>query len=287
MKESIGDIDLVAAADEPAQVIEVFVHHPQVSSILAQGDTKASIVTIVGLQVDLIVVLPDQFWSALHHFTGSKEHNVRLRELARHKGLKINEYGIFRIADNEGLPVAGEADIYRHLGLPYMPPEIREDNGEMEAAADNALPDLVGMADIKGDLHIHSDWSDGVNSIEQIVGRAVEKGYEYIAVTDHSKSLTVARGLSVERLRQQDEVIHRINRENTNITVLRGIETDILANGAKVSTHTVTRPGLFVIETDLPEAPDYEITVLGGPTHRNPPDERWLTFNLSLMRLID
>jgi len=231
MKESIGDIDLVAAADEPAQVIEVFVHHPQVSSILAQGDTKASIVTIVGLQVDLIVVLPDQFWSALHHFTGSKEHNVRLRELARHKGLKINEYGIFRIADNEGLPVAGEADIYRHLGLPYMPPEIREDNGEMEAAADNALPDLVGMADIKGDLHIHSDWSDGVNSIEQIVGRAVEKGYEYIAVTDHSKSLTVARGLSVERLRQQDEVIHRINRENTNITVLRGIETDILANG--------------------------------------------------------
>lgn len=231
MKESIGDIDLVAAADEPAQVIEVFVHHPQVSSILAQGDTKASIVTIMGLQVDLIVVLPDQFWSALHHFTGSKEHNVRLRELARHKGLKINEYGIFRIADNEGLPVAGEADIYRHLGLPYMPPEIREDNGEMEAAADNALPDLVGMADIKGDLHIHSDWSDGVNSIEQIVGRAVEKGYEYIAVTDHSKSLTVARGLSVERLRQQDEVIHRINRENTNITVLRGIETDILANG--------------------------------------------------------
>lgn len=231
MKETIGDIDLVAAADSPAAVIEIFVQHPQVSSVLARGDTKASIVTIMGLQIDLIVVLPDQFWSALHHFTGSREHNVRLRELARHKGLKINEYGIFRVADNERLPVTGEADIYRHLDLVYMPPEMREDNGEIEAAGDNTLPDVVGMDDIKGDLHIHSDWSDGVNSIAQIIGRAVEKGYEYIAITDHSKSLAVAKGLSIERLRQQDEVIKRINEENNNISVLRGIEADILANG--------------------------------------------------------
>lgn len=231
MKETIGDIDLVAAAEDPAAIIEVFVQHPQVSSILARGDTKASIITLMGLQVDLIVVYPDQFWSALHHFTGSREHNVRLREMARHKGLKINEYGVFRVTDNEPLPVTGEADIYRHLGLDYIPPEIREDNGEIEAAMDNTLPDLVSAADIRGDLHVHSNWSDGVNSIEQIVGRAVEMGYEYIAITDHSKSLAVAKGLSIERLRQQDEVIGRINRENKNITVLRGIEADILANG--------------------------------------------------------
>lgn len=231
MKETIGDIDLVAAAEDPAAIIEVFVQHPQVSSILARGDTKASIITLMGLQVDLIVVYPGQFWSALHHFTGSREHNVRLREMARHKGLKINEYGVFRVTDNEPLPVTGEADIYRHLGLDYIPPEIREDNGEIEAAMDNTLPDLVSAADIRGDLHVHSNWSDGVNSIEQIIGRAVEMGYEYIAITDHSKSLAVAKGLSIERLRQQDEVIGRINRENKNITVLRGIEADILANG--------------------------------------------------------
>ncbi|MFZ5641758.1 MAG: DNA polymerase/3'-5' exonuclease PolX [Bacillota bacterium] len=231
MKETIGDIDLVAAAEDPAAIIEVFVQHPQVRLILARGDTKASIITLMGLQVDLIVVYPDQFWSALHHFTGSREHNVRLREMARHKGLKINEYGVFRVTDNEPLPVTGEADIYRHLGLDYIPPEIREDNGEIEAAMDNTLPDLVSAADIRGDLHVHSNWSDGVNSIEQIVGRAVEMGYEYIAITDHSKSLAVAKGLSIERLRQQDEVIGRINRENKNITVLRGIEADILANG--------------------------------------------------------
>lgn len=231
MKDTIGDIDVVAAAEDPAAVIEIFVHHPQVSTILAQGDTKASIITIIGLQVDLIVVQHDQFWSALHHFTGSKEHNVRLRELARHKGLKINEYGVFRVADNERLPVTGEADIYRHLGLAYMPPELREDTGEIEAARDNTIPDLVSQAHIKGDLHIHSDWSDGVNTIEQIVGRAVEIGYEYIAVTDHSKSLAVAKGLSVERLQKQDAMIDRINTENKNITVLKGIEADILANG--------------------------------------------------------
>jgi DNA polymerase (family 10) len=231
MQETIGDIDLVAAAEEPAAITEVFVQHPQVSSVLARGDTKASIITLMGLQVDLIVVQPDQFWSALHHFTGSREHNVRLRELARHKGLKINEYGVFRVADDEGLPVTGEADIYRHLGLAYIPPEMREDNGEIEAAQDNTLPDPVSAADIRGDLHVHSDWSDGVNSIEQIVGRAVEMGYDYIAITDHSKSLAVAKGLSVERLRQQDEVIGRINRENKNITVIRAIEADILANG--------------------------------------------------------
>ena len=231
MKESIGDIDLVAAAAEPPSVTGIFVQHPQVSSLLSHGDTKASIVTVTGIQVDLMVVHPDEFWSALHHFTGSKEHNVRLREMAREKGLKINEYGIFRGEGEERLKTAGEADIYRYLELPYIPPEIREDSGEIEAAKNHSLPELLSLPDIRGDLHLHSDWSDGVNTIEQIVGRAVEKGYEYIAITDHSKSLAVAKGLSVERLQRQDEIIDRINRENTGCTVFRGIESDILANG--------------------------------------------------------
>ncbi len=231
MRESIGDIDLVAVSEDPAEITGIFVQHPHVRSVLVQGDTIARVVTVMGLPVDLMVVRPDEFWAALHHFTGSKEHNARLRALARQKGLKINEHGVFQTADNKRLNVAGEEDIYRHLGLPYIPPEIREDSGELEAAAEHNLPDLISIGDIKGDLHIHSDWSDGVNSLEQIVGRAVEKGYEYIAITDHSKSLAVARGLSVERLLQQDEAIGQINRENKNITVLRGIEADILANG--------------------------------------------------------
>lgn len=231
MQESIGDIDLVVGSGDPQKVIDVFVRHPQVKKILARGDTKASIVTIMGVQIDLLVVVPEQYWSAFHHFTGSKEHNVRLRELAHKKGLKINEYGVFKRDDSSPLPVAGEADIYAHLGLPYIPPELREDLGEIEAAAKGSLPDLVEPADIKGDLHIHSDWSDGVNSIEQIIGKAGEMGYEYVAITDHSKSLGIARGLSVERLADQEKYIRELNQKTAGIQVFAGIEADILVGG--------------------------------------------------------
>lgn len=231
MKESIGDIDLVVGAHEPGRVIELFVKHPQVKRILSQGETKASIVTRMGVQIDLMVVAPEQYWSALHHFTGSREHNVRLRELAHKKGLKINEYGVFLREDDSLLPLAGEADIYTHLGLPYIPPELREDLGEIEAALAGNLPDLVQQTDIKGDLHLHSDWSDGVNTIEQIIGRASELGYEYIAITDHSKSLGIARGLSAERLAMQGEYIRELNERTTDLEILSGIEVDILANG--------------------------------------------------------
>ncbi len=231
MKESIGDVDIVVGAREPAKVIDIFIKHPQVKRVLSQGDTKASVVTLMGVQVDLMVVAPEQYWSALHHFTGSKEHNVRLRELAHKKGLKINEYGIFTRADDIPLPVSGEADIYAHLGVPYIPPELREDLGEIEAAENGTLPELIETADIRGDLHIHSDWSDGVNSIEQIAGKAQEMGYEYVAVTDHSKSLGIARGLSLERLAAQTEYIRKLNENLTGIQILSGIETDILANG--------------------------------------------------------
>ncbi len=231
MKESIGDVDIVVGAQEPEKVIEFFVKHPQIKRVLAQGDTKASVVTLMGVQIDLVVVAPEQYWSALHHFTGSKEHNVRLRELAHKKGLKINEYGVFARENDTSLPVSGEADIYAHLGLPYIPPELREDLGEIEAAENGNLPDLIELADIKGDLHIHSDWSDGVNTIEQIIGKAQELGYEYVAITDHSKSLGIARGLSVERLSEQGEYIRELNEKLDGLEILSGIETDILANG--------------------------------------------------------
>lgn len=231
MKDSIGDIDLVAGSESPRKVIEIFTRHPQVRNIISQGDTKASIVTMMGVQVDLLVVSPEQYWSALHHFTGSKEHNVRLREIAHKQGLKINEFGVFERDSEKLLPVAGEEDIYNHLGLPYIPPEIREDLGEIEAAEKNELPCLLELTDIKGDLHLHSDWSDGVNSIEQIVEKARDLGYQYIAITDHSKSLGIARGLSTEKLHEQGEYIRSLNKEYDDIEVISGIEADILSNG--------------------------------------------------------
>lgn len=231
MKDTIGDIDLVAGSGSPQQVIEIFTRHPQVRNVISHGDTKASVVTMMGVQVDLLVVTPEQYWSALHHFTGSKEHNVRLREIAHKQGLKINEFGVFERESEKPLPVTGEEDIYTHLGLPYMPPEIREDLGEIEAAEKGELPSLLEPADIKGDLHIHSNWSDGVNSIEQIVEKARELGYQYIAITDHSKSLGIARGLSTEKLHEQGEYIRSLNNELNDIEVISGIETDILSNG--------------------------------------------------------
>jgi len=231
MKDAIGDIDLVVGSYEAERVIDIFVKHPQVKKVLAKGDTKARVVTLAGIGIDLLVVEPEQYWTAMHHFTGSKEHNVRLREIAHKKGLKINEYGIFGRDDDTQLSAAGEADIYTHLGMEYIPPELREDLGEVEAALNGRLPDLVETGDIKGDLHIHSDWSDGVNSIAEIVGRASEMGYEYIAITDHSRSLGIAGGLSVERLGEQERYLRALNEQTDKIEILSGIEADILSNG--------------------------------------------------------
>ncbi|GAB4258077.1 DNA polymerase/3'-5' exonuclease PolX [Thermincola ferriacetica] len=230
MKEAIGDIDIVVGTEEPEKVAEVFIKHPQVKEVLAHGSTKISVLLKFGVQVDLRLVRPDEFWTALHHFTGSKEHNVRLRERAHKIGIKINEYGLFKIDSDERIPVSGEEDIYTALGLAYIPPELREDRGEVFAAEEGRLPQVIGYDDMKGDLHLHSNWSDGVNSIEQIVEQAKKMGYEYIAITDHSRSLGIARGLSTERLTEQQEVINALQKEEA-IHILTGVEADILANG--------------------------------------------------------
>ncbi|HEY8496861.1 MAG TPA: DNA polymerase/3'-5' exonuclease PolX [Limnochordales bacterium] len=231
-RETVGDVDIVASSTDPASVMDAFVRTPGVEQVLARGDTKASIVLRMGLQVDLRVVRDDQFAAALHHFTGSKEHNVALRELAQTKGLKISEYGIVRVDENKPLAVATEADVFAAVGLPFIPPELREDGSEIAAAREGRLPELITLGDIKGDLHVHSDWSDGLDTIEAMALAARERGYEYIAITDHSPSLSVARGLDPGRLEEQLEAIARLNRQLDGIRILTGCEVDILRDGS-------------------------------------------------------
>lgn len=231
-RETVGDVDIVASSADPASVMDEFVRTPGVEQVLARGDTKASIVLKMGLQVDLRVVRDDQFAAALHHFTGSKEHHVALRELAQAKGLKISEYGIVRVDEGEPLAVATEADVFAAVGLPCIPPELREDGSEIAAAREGRLPALITLGDIKGDLHVHSEWSDGLHSIEAMALAARERGYEYIAITDHSPSLSVARGLDPSRLEEQLEEIARLNRRLDGIRILTGCEVDILRDGS-------------------------------------------------------
>ncbi|MBI4823973.1 MAG: DNA polymerase/3'-5' exonuclease PolX [Nitrospirae bacterium] len=226
-KDTVKDIDILATSQEPKKVMSIFVHLPHVRDILSQGQTKSSVVLEEGIQVDLRVVEKTSFGAAIAYFTGSKEHNIRLREMAQKAGLKINEYGVFREKDGHRIGGEKEEDIYRVLGLPYIPPELREDTGEIEAAMEGRLPELVGIKDIKGDLHVHSKWSDGSHSFEELAKTAKDKGYEYIAITDHSKGLAVARGLSEKRLLDEINEIDSLNKKLRGIKLLKGIEVDI------------------------------------------------------------
>ncbi|HEY8416737.1 MAG TPA: DNA polymerase/3'-5' exonuclease PolX [Limnochordales bacterium] len=230
-RETVGDVDIVASSDDPRAVMDAFVGLPGVEQVLSHGETRSSVILKVGLQADLRVVKDSEFAAALHHFTGSKEHNVALRELAQAMGLKISEYGIVRIDDGRPLPIAAEADVFAAVGLPFIPPELREDGSEIAAAREGRLPELLTMADIKGDLHVHSHWSDGLHSIEEMARAAQARGYQYIAITDHSRSLGVARGLDPERLEEQLAEIERLNRRLDGFRILSGCEVDILRDG--------------------------------------------------------
>ncbi|ADL08149.1 DNA polymerase/3'-5' exonuclease PolX [Thermosediminibacter oceani] len=229
-KELIGNIYLVVSSQSPAEVLEGFLDYPRITEVVARDTDKTSVVLDLGVQVDLRVVEPRSFWAALHHYTGNEDHNVKLKEIARTRGLDINENGVFKEKNNEVIYPGNEEEVYKLLDMPYIIPELREDKGEIEAAIEDRLPDPVKLADIKGDLHVHSNWSDGINSIEEIAIRAREMGYEYVAITDHSKSLKVARGLDEERLMRQIELIKKLNEEITGIRILTGIEVDILTN---------------------------------------------------------
>ena len=230
-KDTIKDIDILAMSDNPKEVMRAFVHLPHVKDIIMQGPTKSSVVIKEGLQVDLRVVEKESYGAALAYFTGSKEHNIRLREMAVKRGLTINEYGIFRVKDNKKLGGEKEEDTYKILNLEYVPPEMREDRGEIEAAIEGKLPKLITIEDIKGDLHVHSKWSDGSHTFEQLVEAARDRGYSYFALTDHSQGLGVARGLTVERLMEQKREIAALNKKLKNFQILHGTEVDIRSNG--------------------------------------------------------
>jgi len=230
MRETVGDLDILVTARSSGKVMERFVQYDEVREVLSQGDTRGSVVLKSGLQVDIRVVAPDSFGAALHYFTGSKAHNIAVRRLAQTKGLKVNEYGVYRGAQR----IAGETEqsVYACVGLPYIEPELREDHGEIEAARTGHLPNLVDMADLKGDLHAHSRASDGHDSIRDMALAARAHGLSYLAITEHSRRLKVARGLDPVRLARQIDEIDLLNRELSGVTVLKGIEVDILEDGS-------------------------------------------------------
>ncbi|NLA38753.1 MAG: DNA polymerase/3'-5' exonuclease PolX [Methanomicrobiales archaeon] len=232
-KETIGDIDILAASTHPEEVMNAFVTLPGVSRILARGVTKTSVVLETGVQVDLRVVEDEHYGAALQYFTGSKEHNIALRRLAIARNLRLNEYGLIDLADGHMIAGEDEAGVYRALDLSWIPPELREDRGEIEAARTDTLPDLVGYGSIRGDLHVHTRWSEGAHSIEEMAEAARALRYEYIAICDHSETLHIARGLSTERLADQIREIERINRAaDDGFTILSGTECNIGMDGS-------------------------------------------------------
>lgn len=230
--ETVGDIDLIGASHNPQLAMEEFVRLPQVKEVLAKGPTKTSVVVEGGLQIDLRLVEQEAYGSLLQHFTGSKQHNIDLRERALKQGLSLSEYGITCIADGRLEKFTEEAPFYAAMGFQYIPPEIREASSELESAARQAIPVLVETGDIRGDLHTHTDWSDGRASLRDMMLAAQARGYEYIAISDHSVGRGVARGLSIDRLHRQREEIREMNRSIEGITVLLGTEVDIRADGA-------------------------------------------------------
>lgn len=231
MQETIGDIDILVSSSTPKEAINAFTSLPAVKSVIAKGTTKASVLTRQDLQIDLIVVPPDSWGSALQYFTGSKDHNIRLRSIAESRGLKINEYGIFRIDTGEKIAGKEECEIYEALSMACIPPEIRTATGEIEAAMDGNLPDLIELSDIKGDLHAHTDWSDGANSIQAMADAARTLGYEYLVISDHSVSMGFIRGLSTDRVREQRRIIDEINKTYGDFRLLQGIEVNIRGDG--------------------------------------------------------
>ncbi|HKH49073.1 MAG TPA: DNA polymerase/3'-5' exonuclease PolX [Thermoanaerobaculia bacterium] len=280
-RETVGDIDLLAVAKKPAAVMKHFLGHAWIEKVEMAGDTRATVVLGSGLQVDLRAVPPESYGAALVYFTGSKEHNVKLRRRAVERGLRISEYGVFKVEapqnrtdrsdpsdrsdQADGTWIAGreEADVYKAVGLAWIPPEMREDQGEIEAAAKKRLPRLIRQEDLKGDLHMHSTWSDGRNSIEEMVEACAARGYEYMVISDHSKALAMTNGLDAYRLREQWKEIDEVRARHPEIRILRSMEVDILADGS-LDLEDEMLAGLDVVlislhsRFDLPEAQQTE-----------------------------
>lgn len=228
-QETIGDIDILITCEDSHKIMDKFVSYEDTQKILSKGETRSSIILKSGIQVDLRVVPQKSYGAALHYFTGSKAHNIAIRKLAKQRNWKVNEYGLF---EGEKF-IAGETEegIYKKFDLPFIEPELRENRGEFEAAAKGKLPKLIELSDLKGDLHVHTKMTDGHNSLEEMVEAAQNIGYEYIADTEHSKHVTIARGFDEERLAEQIKRIDKLNENLKNFTVLKSIEVDILEDG--------------------------------------------------------
>lgn len=230
-RETVGDIDILATSEQPEALIAEFLEHPSIREVTAHGATKVSVRLKQGLACDLRVVEPDAFGAALQYFTGSKDHNVALRERAKRQGFKISEYGLFSVESGQRIEGADEEKIYRRLGLQCPPPELRENRGEIEAAEEGKAPRLITLENLRGDLHLHTTDSDGKNSLQEMAEAARRRGYRYAAITDHSQALAMTQGLDADGLRRQAEAVRRFNKNDPGITLLSGIEVDILPDG--------------------------------------------------------
>ncbi|MFQ5908704.1 MAG: DNA polymerase/3'-5' exonuclease PolX [Thermoplasmata archaeon] len=229
MRETIGDIDILVTSSEPAEVMLAFTGMPEVEEVLLQGNTKSSVILTDGMQADLRVLDAESYGAGLLYFTGSKDHNIRLRSLAISLGMRLNEYGAFR--GKEQVAGATEAEVYQALGLPYIEPELRQAQGEIEAAQRGELPDLVTIDDLRGDLHVHTNWSDGHDTLEAMVRAAQSKGYEYVGISDHSQSLYIAGGLKEEEVFEEDAEMKALQEKMPDIRILHGAEIEILEGG--------------------------------------------------------
>jgi DNA polymerase (family 10) len=282
-KELIKDIDMLAASESPEQVMEYFTTLPEVEDIIAKGLTKSSVRLNNGIAVDLRVTTVDQYPYALHHFTGSKEHNTAMRHQAKKMGIKMNEYGLFKGEQEELIVCRHEEDIFRSLGMAYIDPELREDMGEIERAQTANLPSLVEESDIKGIFHVHSLYSDGANSLEELAAEAQHLGYQYIGITDHSQSAFYANGLKEEDIIKQIEEIDELNKRYKDFKIFKGIESDILKDGSLDYSDDILAQFDFVIASvhsnfsmnksemtsRIVNAMDNTyITILGHPTGR-------------------
>jgi DNA polymerase (family X) len=244
-QDTVGDIDILATSKNPVLLIGYFVRYSQIKEVISQGETKSTVILKNNIQIDLRCIPDDSYGAALHYFTGSKSHNITVRKMAIEMGLKVNEYGIFK--GDKKIAGAAEEEIYKTVGLCYIEPELRENRGELEAAKEGKLPDLIDIKDIKGDLHSHTLYSDGQNTILEMAEAAKKLGYEYLAITDHSKHLAILNGMDEKRLMQQIEEIDKINEKLKGITLLKSIEADILEDGSlALSDHILKELDLVV-----------------------------------------